>query len=244
MLFYTLSAFCVAACGLFATGEPTLPVTICQRNSVDYHDCLKRAIIEAWPRFIAGLPEFDFPPLDPIFYAHDKVVYNQGEIRGELIMTNITDIGLAEARFFDVRTHFHNDAFRLEIDAAIPKLYIEGGVFLNGSVSVFRVTGKGHFNISVEDVRATWDISGPVINDTWTIDHFRVAPSIGTFKIYFDNLVEQSQEINDVVVNFVNEFWPALYRVMLPLTAEVWDPWLCKFPNKIFSKIPFSKIFP
>jgi len=50
--------------------------------------------------------------------------------------------------------------------------------------------------------------------------------------------------LDDLAVLFVNEFWPPLYRVMLPTAADVWDPWLINYVNIIFSKVPFSKVFP
>jgi len=49
---------------------------------------------------------------------------------------------------------------------------------------------------------------------------------------------------DNVVLTFVNEFWPAIYRIILPLASDTWGPWLTKFPNKLFLKIPFSQIFP
>lgn len=49
---------------------------------------------------------------------------------------------------------------------------------------------------------------------------------------------------DDIVVIFVNEFWPVLYRVMLPIISDVWDPWMTSISNKIFSKVLFSEVFP
>lgn len=92
---------------------------------------------------LIGLPEFDFPSLDPLVYEDGRVVFNSGEIRGEVIFSNVTAIGLSKARFSDVRTHFLNDVFRLEIDVQMPKLYGEGYVELDGTINLFRVTGKG-----------------------------------------------------------------------------------------------------
>ncbi|XP_071560684.1 uncharacterized protein [Temnothorax nylanderi] len=245
MLFYAVSVFSVVAFGFSATAEFTLPVTTCKRNSADYSACLKRALEEAWPRFIRGLPEYDFPSLDPVLYENGKLLVTADELHGELTASNITAIGLAKTRFFDVRTHFLDDVFRLELDTQVPKLFVKGAVKMDGAVNVFRVLGNGHFNITAADIRGTWTFIGHVVNDTWIVEHFRYLPTVGSFKIYFDILAEQSKEINDLVVIFVNEYWPALYRILLPLVADIWDPWLVKtIANKFFSKVSFSELFP
>lgn len=245
MLLYALvSAFSVAAFGLSVTGESILPVTTCKRDSADYSACLKSAIEEALPRFIPGLPEFNFPSLDPLFYEYGKAVFKSGDIRGEIIVSNVTTIGLENTQILDVRANLIDDIFRLEIDTQIPRLFLKGHISLDGSISVFRVNSKGYFNITGDDVRTTWDITGHVVNDTWIIKHFRAFPSFRTFKVHSDFLAEQSKEISDIVVSFVNEFWPALQRAMVPLASKEWDSWLTNLTNKLFSKVSFSKIFP
>ncbi|XP_011878429.1 PREDICTED: uncharacterized protein LOC105567831 [Vollenhovia emeryi] len=231
-------------CGLFVTGKSILPVTTCKRDSDHYSTCLKRAIEEAWPKFIAGLPEFDFPPLDPLIYDYGKVLLRSGEIRGELIVSNLTATGLSKARFLDVTTHFLDDVFRLKIDVLVPKLFIKGAVTLDGTLNVFRLASKGLFNVTLEDVRQLWDFSGHVVNDTWILEHFHIAPSFGKFKVSYESLIEEDKQFNDIVVSFINEFWPAIYRVVLPFLSNIWDPYLFNIANEIFLNVSFSEIFP
>lgn len=242
MLFYVLSVFCIAF-GLSA-GESMLPVTICKRNAVDYSACLKGALEEAWPRFSAGIPEYDFPSVDPFVVDYAKVELNSDLIHGELIISNLTAHGLSKAHFSDVRTHLFDDVFGLEIDVQIPKLFIKGAVKLNGSLNIFRLLSEGYFNLTVHDVKGTWNIPGHVVNDTWIVERYQIAPSVGKFKVYYDSSLETNKEFYNIVVNFINEFWPAVYRAVLPFLSNTWDPWLADRANKFFSKVPFSKVFP
>jgi len=48
----------------------------------------------------------------------------------------------------------------------------------------------------VEDVRGTWDLIGPVINDTWTVEHFRVTPSVKNLEVYFESLLEENNGLS------------------------------------------------
>lgn len=54
----------------------------------------------------------------------------------------------------------------------------------------------GRFNVTMEGVRGTWDISGPVKDDTWIIEHFRAIPTIKKFYMNFENLFEGNREIS------------------------------------------------
>ncbi|KAL6422470.1 hypothetical protein ACFW04_010637 [Cataglyphis niger] len=141
MILHVFSAFSVVVFGLCIAEE--LPVTICKRNSPDYSNCLKLAIQEAWPRFVKGLPEFDFPSLDPLSYEHGNFVFDRGEVHGNVNMENVICEGLKIIRFSNIKSHFLDDVFRLEIDTQVPRLFIDGDCEAEGRIGGFRMGGKG-----------------------------------------------------------------------------------------------------
>ncbi|EGI59214.1 hypothetical protein G5I_12641, partial [Acromyrmex echinatior] len=215
----------------------------CKRNSDDYSACLKQTMEEIWSRVVTGLPEFDIPSVDPLSIKNYKFVMNSGNVHGELILLNSTITGLSKLRILNIRTYFLDDIFYLESDINIPRISSKGSVNINGNLNALRIANEGPFNLTANDVNGTWDMTGHVVNDTWIVEHVRVLPAVKKLKLYFD-LFQDNKEINNIAVNFVNEFWPPLYRVMLPVTSEVWDPWLTDLVNKLFSKVSFSKVFP
>ncbi|XP_020278637.1 uncharacterized protein LOC109852160 [Pseudomyrmex gracilis] len=236
-----ISVICVAAFGL--ADKLTLPVIVCKRNSPDYSICLKDAAEEAWPRFLKGLPEFDFPSLDPLVYTHGTATFETGEIRGEVTLSNTTAKGLKENRFTNARANLLDNIFRLELDFVVPRILLEGYVTAQGSLGAFRMNGKGPFNLTIDNVEGTYDLTGHVTNDTWVVEHFTTLPSVRKMKIYLEEIFN-SKEINDLAISFINEYWPALYRVMLPVAAKEWDKWLTDLSNRLFSKVSFSALFP
>ncbi|XP_011878390.1 PREDICTED: uncharacterized protein LOC105567804 [Vollenhovia emeryi] len=221
-----------------------LTVTTCKRNVVDYSTCLKRALEEAWPRLSKGLPEYDLPPLDPLFYNYGKAVFNSGALRGDIRFFNLTCIGLSQSHFSDIRAYYTDEVFHVEIDIQVPRIFVEGIVKVNGSLNVFKLVSEGYTNVTAVDVTGTWNLTGHVVNNTWIVEHFRVAPSMRKLTVYADNLIEGSKELSDVIITFVNEYWPSIYRAMLPFMIDLWDPWLTRYPNAFFSKVPFSEVFP
>lgn len=57
----------------------------------------------------------------------------------------------------------------------------------------------GFFNISMEDLRVTWDISGHVVNDIWVVEHFKLSPTVGDMKIWFSDLFNGNNELSKYI---------------------------------------------
>ncbi|KAL6262152.1 hypothetical protein P5V15_007249 [Pogonomyrmex californicus] len=249
MMLYILSAFSVVTFDLCVAEKLTLPVISCKRNSTDYSTCLKQAIQEINSNInlftFVGLPEFDFPSLDPLFYKRGRILYDKGEVRADVLASNVSAIGLSNVRFLDVRSYFfNNNNIRLEIDGQASKLALKGYIKFLGSVNIFKVDSSGYFDITADDVRMTWVINGHVVNDTLIIDCFHTAPSIAKVQLALHDFFDGNKEFSDLVVSFVNEYWLPLYRIALPPTADVWDIFLTNITNRLFSKVSFSKVFP
>ncbi|XP_031840628.2 protein takeout [Nomia melanderi] len=242
-----VTATCVAlCCAALVAADYQLPPTVktCKRDLDDFSSCLRLAIQEGWPTFVAGLPEFDMPPLDPFYVETHSMNYENGQMRGALSATDVRTYGLAKARFLSVKPEISDDFLRLEIDAELPKILIDGDYKAEGSLGSFQIGGKGYFNISLDDVRVNWDISGAIKDDRWVVEHFKMTPEIGGMKIWFSDLFNGNEEMNRAAIYFVNEYWPLVYRGMLPKLVESWDSSLTEFVNRFFSKIPFSTVFP
>ncbi|XP_076763287.1 circadian clock-controlled protein daywake [Xylocopa sonorina] len=247
MSFEAFRAIAVVLCAAtLVAGEYQLPETVktCKRDNDDYSSCLRLAIQEAWPTFIQGLPDFDIPVLDPFYVDSHSIEYANGQLRGKLSATDVRTYGLAKARFLSVKPEINDDFFRLEIDVELPKLLVDGDYKADGQLSTFKIGGSGFFNISMEDVRCTWDISGHVVDDRWVVEHFKLAPTIGNLKVWFSDLFNGNEDLNRAALVFVNEYWPLVYRGMLPKMMDMWDSSLSEFTNRFFSKIPFSTVFP
>ncbi|KAL6422467.1 hypothetical protein ACFW04_010636 [Cataglyphis niger] len=244
MIFSILIALTIATSALCAVDNVTFPVNPCKRNSSNYSACLKNALEELWPQLVEGLPEINFPPLDPFFYDYSKAVFNRGQIYGEINVFNITITGIRKTHFLAIRPYIYDDKYRFEIDVEVPRLVIDGDSNAIGSLGGIRMGGKGYFNAIAENITATFYITGHAENDTLVMEHFRVIPIIEKLKIHFEDFFEGNTELNDLLEMFVNEFWPSLYRTLIPIATDVWDQWFTNFCNRFLSKVSISQIFP
>ncbi|XP_018347422.1 PREDICTED: uncharacterized protein LOC108751637 [Trachymyrmex septentrionalis] len=244
MLLYVLSIFS-AIFALCSAAESQLPLAaICKRNSDDYSTCLKQAVEKAWPKFAAGLPEFDIPTLDPFFFKYYKFVINSDNIHGELSLSNNTVTGSSKIRIPNVRMYFFDDGFRLENDVNVPRIFSKGSIKINGNLNPFKIANEGYYNLTLEGVSGTLNYTGHVINDTWIIEHFHCVPSIRKFKLYYDDVVKEKKAFTDAIINFVNEHWLTFYPIIVSHVIDRIElPWI-DLANKFYSKVPFSKMSP
>ncbi|XP_032682859.1 uncharacterized protein LOC116849609 [Odontomachus brunneus] len=249
MIFRAFSVLSVIMFGLCATEKLDILKTLnytssCKRASSDYNSCLKNRAEVIWPIFVKGLPaEFDLPPLDPFLYKYEKVVVDSGDLHGEISVKNITVIGIKMIHFKWVRSHLNDDIFYLGCRYQIPQIDAEGIYEGHGTIAGFRFnTQAGYFNITMKGIRGMWNILGPVKNDTLIVKHFRITPMIKNLKIYVDN--SDNSEIMKLANMFVNENWPILYRIILPLAVEKFDTYFSNLVNPFFAKLSFSQIFP
>ncbi|XP_067209574.1 uncharacterized protein [Linepithema humile] len=192
-----------------------------------------------------GLPEFDFPPLDPLIYEYGNAILDSGIIYGMINASNFVINGLAKTRFLGARSYFVNEVFRLELDIQIPQIAAFDEIDSVGTLGGFRMGGHGYVNVTLEGIQATWIIEGHVTNDTWTVEDFNSTPSVKKMKLHFEDLFGKgNKKLNALVMTFVNEFWPVLLRVTTPIGVQTLNPWLCNLVNRFFLKVSFTKIFP
>jgi len=54
----------------------------------------------------------------------------------------------------------------------------------------------GFFNISMEDIKCTWIMEGPVANDRWTLEHFHLNPEVGKMQVWFSDMFNGNEELS------------------------------------------------
>lgn len=45
---------------------------------------------------------------------------------------------------------------------------------------------------------------------------------------------------DDVILDFINQYWHQLYTAMLPETLAIWEPIMLKLGNDFFAALPFD----
>ncbi|XP_011498695.1 PREDICTED: circadian clock-controlled protein-like [Ceratosolen solmsi marchali] len=248
----TTMLFCAILCALLVAQascaeEVSLPrsVKVCNRRSSDYSSCLRLAIQESWLTFVKGIPQLQLPVLDPMSMDYIESNYQAAEISGRFSLRDVKTYGLARTNFLAVRPYFSGNTMNMEIDVEVPKAFIDGNYKADGSIGLYKIGGKGYFNVSIDHISATWSLEGHVDDDRWIIDHLHIYPDVEKLKVHFTDLFNGNDELNKAALSLVNEYWQVFYKGFLPSLEKHWDQYLSDFLNRfIFSKISVSKVFP
>jgi hypothetical protein len=221
----------------------------CATSRPDFEDCAKRNLQTAVTNFSAGVPELDIPPFDPIFVPVVLVDYKQENAEGKMIVRNSKVHGLKDGEILGFRSNFVDPSnLLIEVDLRFPSLFVEGEYKAQGKIVGFPLGGKGVYNISMSDVSATCQVQGDLVTiagDRYLkVRHVNMLPEVGDMKTYASNLFTGSDELNNAALRFINQYWPAFYKELLPFAAEGWDVFLRGVLNKLFLQVPFDTIFP
>ncbi|XP_016843680.1 circadian clock-controlled protein [Nasonia vitripennis] len=231
----------------FVQNDYNLPssVKICQRDDSDYNSCITDAVQESWMTFVQGIPKLNVPVLDPLDVEMVENSVETNQFVGYMVVRDAKIYGLAKTKFLSVRPQFTDNRIHLEMDVEIPKVFIKGDYKSDGSVGSFNIGGKGHFNVSMVGLTATWSLDGRIENDRWIVEHLIVDPEIQGMKVYFSDLLNGDPMLNQAALTIANEYWPIIYKRMKPIVQKLSDPRLTDFVNRsVFSKVSVSKIFP
>ncbi|XP_033212571.1 uncharacterized protein LOC117170136 [Belonocnema kinseyi] len=244
----SLSALCAISAFLVIKADEEVPLRPelrrCNRNAEDFSSCLRLAIEEGWPTIVKGIPELEIPQLDPFVINSIEQEFHNGILRGKMTVKNSKTFGASGHRFRSVKAHLEGDRFNIEMDVTVPKILLEGDYKGDGFISAFKIGGKGKFNVTMEGIRTYFGLEGRVENDRWVIEHFKVLPEISNMHIWFSDFFNGNQDLNKAALIFSNQYWPLLYRGMLPYVSQYMDNYLTEFANRIFSKLSFSNTFP
>jgi len=101
---------------------------------------------------LAGLPEFNVPSLDPVFYERHHAIYDNSDVHADIDVNDVYMYGMRNVRILSVKTHLIDDVFRLEIELEFPDLQVDGKVKINGSMGPFRLNNAGKKEIYANDL--------------------------------------------------------------------------------------------
>ncbi|XP_026319484.1 uncharacterized protein LOC113229993 [Hyposmocoma kahamanoa] len=140
------------------------------------------------------------------------------------------------------------DQFHLEVDMSAPKVFVQGTYAAEGTYNFLQVKANGGFNNTMTELVYTWKLDGKPENigdNTYLrIESFYMRPDVGDMKSYLSNENPDTKELTDLGINFANANWKLVYRELLPYAQSNWNRIGIRVSNKVFLKVPYSKLFP
>ncbi|XP_030377198.1 uncharacterized protein LOC115626085 [Scaptodrosophila lebanonensis] len=225
----------------------SLPADIptCSENDLNINDCIKQAFQKLTPRMKYGISELNIPPMDPFELGKSSYNYNSGLLQGRIAMRNVVVHGLSDGIVDKVDFRLRNGSVRLDVVSHVPHMYVEGNYKADIKLNNLNLTPKGSFNVTLTDVRMRARPTGELYErDGHTylrLTKIETEPRVGDMRINASGLVPDPA-LNDVILDFINQYWRQLYQAMLPETLAAWQPLMLKSANDFFGALPFDLI--
>ncbi|EDW12307.1 uncharacterized protein LOC6576884 [Drosophila mojavensis] len=256
-----LSAFILVSClgTILAADEsfglPTIefkPITkladdipTCHQSDNNINECIKQGFQQLTPRLKNGISDLNIPPMDPFELGKSSYNYNSGMLQGRIAMRNVAVHGLSEGIVDKVDYRQKNNRVRMEMISHVPQMLAEGAYKADIKLNDMKITPKGTFNVTLSDVSMKTRAMGELYErDGHTylrLSKLESEPKVGDMRIYANGLVPDPA-LNDVILDFINQYWRQLYQAMLPETMAIWEPQMLKLANEFFAALPFDLI--
>ncbi|KAF5281779.1 hypothetical protein FQR65_LT14526 [Abscondita terminalis] len=221
---------------------------ICKLSDPDLAQCLKTAIQDALPLVKDGLPEFNFPSIEPI--EIEALTIEQGANAVHMVQNykNVKLHGISKAKLNTVDLQHNENEVVLTLHAHFDELRLESDYDLNGRFMVMPVSGKGKSVTILRDVSATSVIKtkhrkkkGVLYSN---IEEFLVTIKPKKVETHFDNLFDGDKAMGDEVNRVMNENWEAVFEDVKDSYETALGIIFKNIVANIYNKVPFNEMFP
>ncbi|ALC38395.1 CG5867 [Drosophila busckii] len=225
--------------------ELAADIPTCQQDDKNINECIRQGFQQLTPRLKHGISELNIPAMDPFQLGKSSYNYNSGMLQGRIAMRDVLVYGLSEGIVDKVDFRMRNKRVRLEMLSHVPQLWAEGAYKADIKLNDMKLTPKGSFNLTLTNVsmktRALGELYEREGHSYLRLSKLESEPKVGDMRLYASGLVPDPA-LNDVILNFINQYWQQLYQAMLPETVAIWEPLMLKVANDFFAALPFDLI--
>ncbi|XP_026279663.1 uncharacterized protein LOC113207350 [Frankliniella occidentalis] len=228
-----------------------VPKMTCSRNAKDkefVNRCIRNNFQSLLPAIRNG-GTFGLPNLDPYHIKDLALKVKTLPISFHVSFTNLSVYGMPDGIIRDARSDLTDDGVNMDIGVTFPKLTFKGIFeFTNGVFASWNFKGRGPFDVTFLNTRATWRLSGKKKEGDTHMTIERLAPllpyTVGGMKFWAKGLVDGTPALDDVVVLMVNRLWSEVVDLGKPIINENIAEHLTALANDVFRSVPYDQLFP
>uniref|UniRef100_A0A1A9VIU4 Uncharacterized protein n=1 Tax=Glossina austeni TaxID=7395 RepID=A0A1A9VIU4_GLOAU len=213
----------------------------CREDDPALNECIRKALQRGIHFFKTGIPAINVPVVDPFHIHKVNYQFSNNVIKGKIRLRNINVKGLSDITVKNVDYSRKRNHVHIIVDAAMPRLIIEGNHRADVVINNVKILSNGSFSLTLINLVVK------VIMDTELYErdgheHDRVLKvnfdiNADDMKIKAGGLLPEPA-LNDAIVDFINENWRQLYKIIFAEARPMWEPTAVKFVNDYTSYIP------
>ncbi|KAE8753078.1 hypothetical protein FOCC_FOCC000001 [Frankliniella occidentalis] len=222
-------------------------ISSCSRTDPKLNECILKNARNAIPKMINGEPKYRVPNLNPLVIPELRLRQGTEAVGLKLAWKDAALHGLPSA---DLQSCEASVTKRhLKLNFFVPKMSITGTYTASGRVLLLPVTGTGPSNITVHNMKASYDISWNLVKRSNgkeyldLIDPKITLHDIGFMSLKFDNLFNGDRLLGGNLNTFFNENWKDLAKEFGPGVADaIGEVFQLVFKN-VCDIVPYDLVF-
>ncbi|XP_031775225.1 protein takeout-like [Apis florea] len=218
----------------------------CKKRDPDINECITRSIDQLRDKLSAGIPEFEAPPIEPLYLKQIRL--SRGPV-GARLDVNLTDLQVSGPSTFkvrDLKADVENVVFTFKVN--FEKLYFQGKYQIDARVLLLKLTGEGNITGTFTNYDSDVVLRAHKVyrdNDIYlNFERMKVKIRIGKAHLHLSNLfggdTVLSAATHDLLNNnnalFLDEITPVLETSLADLFTNV--------ANKITKSFTYKELFP
>ncbi|KAK0182275.1 hypothetical protein PV327_000429 [Microctonus hyperodae] len=227
----------------FAIAEVPSYIHVCGRRDPKIDECIKNSIEKVRPKLISGIPEYDVPPLNPLFIENKlTLAATQGFTASA---SNVTLYNMENFEIKSLHTDLENKKFitRLYFD----KMKLQGDYEFSAKILV-PIETKGFIDLDAEGIDAHATISY-TLRDTKKGKQFfftgiKLKLDIADYKARFVPREGLEPTIADAVNAVINTNRREITDSMVPGLEKAISAKIIEISNKICKHFTYIELFP
>ncbi|KAB0793231.1 hypothetical protein PPYR_12851 [Photinus pyralis] len=220
----------------------------CSLSDPKREECLRDAIQHAFPLLKNGLPEFNFPPLEPTRIESMTIGEGHGSVDIRQTYKNVELHGMSEVKVNSISLEEAGDVATLSLTGIYDKLRMEADYEIDGRVLLLSVHGKGRCVINLYNVTANPTIISKQYEKNGTtysrIETFNASTNPKKVDFHFENLFDGNEILGREVNNLINAEWEVVFGDVKPALDIALGAIFKRIANIIYTKVPFYELFP
>ncbi|KAK3916253.1 Protein takeout [Frankliniella fusca] len=246
----TLAVFCVLLIGLPKYGETInkLPpyISPCRQDDPKLGDCILKNAKATLPKVINGEPKYRVPNLDPLLITELKLRQGTDSVGLKLAWKNAEFHGLKSVQPLSCEASTKTRHIKFEV--FVPQISITGTYSATGRVLLLPVTGSGPSNITVQNMKVTYEMGWDVVKkngkDYMDIVNNKITlRDIGFMTMKFENFFNGDRILGGNMNRFLNENWKELAKEFGPGVADAMGEVFLLLSRRISEIVPYDIIF-
>ncbi|KAK3926823.1 Protein takeout [Frankliniella fusca] len=246
----SLAALTLAALGPHRAGAVNkLPsyMSACSIKDPKINECVVRNGRAAIPHIINGEPKYRVPNMNPLVIPELALWQGTSAVGLKLAWKNAEIDGLKDAEFLACDMNVTSKHTKLTF--FVPTITITGKYTASGRVLLLPVTGTGPSNITVKDMKISYEYDWPLKKKPNGREHIDILNSkmtlhsLGFMSMRFENLFNGDRLLGENMNNFINENWQEISKEFGPGVADAIGEVFQLVMKNICDAVPYDVVF-